>query len=157
MRLILILTYVIFLVVLQSVVFSRLHFFGVSPDLILVSIICFAVLEKSERAVVFAAGSAFLQDVLSFGIYLHTITRVAISWIINSVRGSFAGNEYFLAAVFVFLFTPLALVVESGFHSIFGGRPFDIGHLLFTILVATFYNLFMVPVLFPILRKISCG
>jgi rod shape-determining protein MreD len=142
---------------MQTVVFSRLHFFGVSPDLILVSIICFAVLERRERAIVFAAGSAFLQDILSFGIYLHTMTRVVISWLANSVKESFAGNEYSLAASFVFLFTPLALVIESGFHSVFGGRPFDIGHLLFTMLVATFYNLFMVPILFPILRKIVHG
>ncbi len=151
------LIYIIFVVILQTVVFARLHFFGVSPDLILVSIICFAVLEKEEKAVVFAAGSAFLQDILSFGVYLHTMTRVAVSWLVNSAKESFAGNEYSLAAVFVFLFTPLVLIIESGFHSIFRGRPFDIAHLLFTILVATFYNLFLVPVLFPILRKISHG
>ena len=73
MRLILILIYVLLVVILQSVVFARLHFFGVSPDLILVSIICFAVLEKRERAIVFAAGTSFLQDILSFGIYLIRI------------------------------------------------------------------------------------
>lgn len=157
MNLILISIYVILLIILQTVVFSRLHFFGVSPDLILVSIICFAVLERRERSIVFAAGASFLQDVLSFGVYLHAMTRVAVSWLVNSVRESFAGNDYSLAAVFVFLLTPLVLVVESGFHSIFGGRPFDLGHLLFTILVGTFYNLFMVPLLFPLLRKITHG
>lgn len=147
--------YALLMIALQSVVFARLSFFGVSPDLVLVSVISFAVLEKRNRATLFAAGSSFLQDILSFGIYMHTITRVVACSLVSTVKESFAGNGYSLTAGLVVFFTPLILIVEGGFYSLFGGRPIDIMQLLFTILVATFYNLFMVPVIFPIVKKLS--
>ena len=157
MRWFLIVFYILFIAVLQTVVFARLSVFGVSPDLILVSVVGFAVLDQKQRSTVIAAGAGFIQDILSFGVYLHTITRVVISSLISAVKESFAGSEYFLAAVFVALFTPLALVVEGGFHAFFGGRHIDLIPLLSSILIATLYNLLMVPFLFPIIKRLTHG
>ncbi len=155
MYLLLIVIYALLMIILQTVVFARLNFFGISPDLILVSVISFAVLGGRSKATLFAAGSSFVQDVLSFGIYMHTITRVVVCSLVSSVKGSFAGSEYSLTAGLVVFFTPVILIIEGGFYWLFSGRPIDIGQLLFTILIATFYNLFMVPIIFPIVKKLS--
>ncbi len=146
--------YALLVIVLQSVVFARLNIFGVSPDLVLVSVISFAILEKRERATLFAAGSGFMQDLLSFGAYLHTITRVAVSSLVGILKEGFLGNEYSMAALFVAFFTPLILIIEGGWHALFGGRPLDLMHLASTIFVATLYNLILVPIIFPILKKL---
>ncbi len=155
MYLLMIVIYTLLVIVLQTVVFARLNFFGISPDLILVSVISFAVLERRSRATLFAAGSSFLQDILSFGIYMHTITRVVVCSLVSTVKESFAGSEYSLIAGLVMFFTPLILIIEGGFYWLFGGRPIDIRQLLLTIFVATFYNLVMVPIIFPIVKKLS--
>ena len=154
MRLFKIVLYVLLVVVLQTVIFARLSLRGVSPDLILVSIVGFAVVEKKPRAVLFSAGAGFLQDILSFGIYMHLISRVAVSVLISNIKESFAGNEYALVAGLVAVTTPLVLIFEGGFYSLFWGRSFEIGYWGATILIATIYNLVMVPVLFPIVKRV---
>lgn len=147
--------YGIVIVVLQSVIFARINFFGVFPDLILVSVISFAVLQSGRNPTLFAGGAALLQDILSFGVYLNTITRVMVCALVSGMKESFAGNEYSLVAGLVVFFTPVLLLLEGGFYAVFAGRQIDPLHLLFSILIATFYNLFMVPILFPIVKKLS--
>ncbi|KPJ67196.1 hypothetical protein AMJ44_07360 [candidate division WOR-1 bacterium DG_54_3] len=155
MRLLKLVLYALVIIVLQTVVFTRLNLFGVSPDLILVSVIGYAVLEKRQDSALFAAGSGFIQDILSYGIYLHTITRVVACSLVSTIKENFAGGELSLIAGLVAVFTPLVLIVEGGIYSIFWGRALDLVHLATTIFIATVYNLFMVPILFPIIKRVS--
>ena len=155
MRLLKILSYALIIIVLQTVIFARLNFFGISPDLILVSVIGYAVLEKRQNSTLFAAGSGFMQDILSCGIYIHTITRVVACSLVSTIKENFAGKELSLIAGLVAIFTPLILILEGGIHSVFLGRALNIAHLATTIFVATVYNLAMVPILIPIIKRVS--
>jgi rod shape-determining protein MreD len=155
MRLLKMVLYALVIIVLQTVIFVRLNFLGVSPDLILVSVIGYAVLGKRQNSILFAAGSGFMQDILSYGIYLHTITRVVACSLVSAIKENFVGNELSLIAGLVAIFTPLVLIIEVGIYSVFWGRAFDLAQLATTIFIATVYNLIMVPILCPIIKRVS--
>lgn len=142
--------YLIAIIVLQTVVFARLNFLGVVPDLILVSVIIFSVKDKWQSATIFAGAAGFLQDVLATGPYINTIIKVLVCTIINHIKESLWGEEYSMIAGLVVSFTPLLLIIEM----IVLKRPFDPAHLLFHIFLGTLYNLIFVPILLPIIRKV---
>jgi len=152
--------YILAVLVLQTVVFPRLNFMGVIPDLFLVSVVAFAVLAERTPATnhdgswpvtLFSAFSAFLQDVLSTGIYFNTILKVVIGNVVCSIKERFIGDEYFLAAGMVLIFSPLYLFLTDGvihFHFLY---------FVFRVVATTIYNLLMVLLLFPIVKVIARG
>jgi rod shape-determining protein MreD len=147
--------YVLLILVLQTVVFARLNFWGAVPDLVLVSVIIFAILDKNQKSTLFAAGSSFLQDILGYGIYINTITKVLVSSLTSIIKESFIGDEYSLAALLVAVFTPLTLTVEGLILYLFFDTQFEAYAFVITVLITTVYNLIMVPVFLPVIRKLS--
>lgn len=154
--------YILAVLVLQTVVFPRLNFMGVIPDLFLVSVVAFAVLAERTPATnhdglwpvtLFSAFSAFLQDVLSTGIYFNTIFKVVIGNLVCSIKEKFIGDEYFLAAGMVLVFTPLYLVIEG----VIFYKHFHFFHFVFRVVGSTIYNLLMVPLIFPMVKVIARG
>jgi rod shape-determining protein MreD len=140
------------MVVLQTTVAARLNFRGVAPDLVLVSIIAFAVLEERPRATFFAFAASLLQDVLSVGIYLNTIIKTLVSTIISTLKERFGGEEYSLVVALVAIFTPLYVLTEGLILYFFFQKTVSHFYLLFKVVVATVYNLILVPLLFPLLK-----
>jgi rod shape-determining protein MreD len=155
MRFIKIGLYILIILVLQTIVFSRLSFFGAAPDLVLVSVVIFAIRKEREKSNLFAAGSALLQDILSFGIYINTILKLVVSSVIGAVKEGLVSDEATLAAGFVLVFTPLTLFLKAGAAFFFFGRPVDLYHLVFIIFFSSVYNLIMIPILLPVLKKLS--
>jgi rod shape-determining protein MreD len=154
MRLLKIGLYALLVLVLQTVVFARLHLFGAVPDLVLVSVVIFAVLEERKNAILFAAGAAFLQDVLSHGIYINLLTKVPLGFLVSGLKEGFAGEEFFLAMGSVAVLTPLVLLAEGVTYYFFFGKQIDLLALLLLLVFSTIYNLALVPVLFPLVRRV---
>ncbi|MFH1347134.1 MAG: rod shape-determining protein MreD [Candidatus Margulisiibacteriota bacterium] len=154
MRLIKITLYLLAILVLQTVVFARLNFFGAVPDLVLVSVIIFAVLQERSAAILFAAAAGFVQDILSFGVYINVVSKVLASTLVTVIKESYRVDEYSLAAGLVAILTPSLLVAEGVIFYFVSGRQIDIQHLLISVILATIYNLILVPVLLPVARKI---
>lgn len=155
MRFIKIAFYVLVIIVLQTVIFSRLSYLGVVPDLVLVSVIAFAIREERRPATFFSAAAGFLQDIFSAGIYLNTIIKVLVSNAVSTVKEEFLGDEYSLMASMVAFFTPLVLVVEAAVFYFLFKTDLNIFQLLFRMVAATICNLLLVPILFPIVKGIS--
>jgi rod shape-determining protein MreD len=153
MRLLKLGLYILFILALQTVVFARLNIWGAAPDLILVSVIIFAVQEERKNTILFAAAAALLQDILSHGIYMNTVMKILIGYLVSSIKEGFAGEEFFLAAGSVAVLTPLALLVEGAVFYFFFSKPVDVPGLVTTMFLATIYNLVLVPVLFPLIRR----
>lgn len=151
--------YILLILVLQTVVFARLNFWGAVPDLVLVSVIIFAVLDKgrvkAENALLFATGSGFLQDILSHGIYMHTISKVIICSLVRYIKESYVGNEYFLVVGMVAIFTPLTLVAEAGVFYFLYKQSLSISYMFSIILLTTIYNLIMVPIFSPLIGRLN--
>jgi rod shape-determining protein MreD len=155
MQLLFIGIYILAAIVLQTTIFARLNIFGIVPDLVLVSVILFSVLNSGRKTTLFSAVSGFLQDILSFGMYLNTIVKVLVSVCVGIVKESFIGNEFVLSLILVLVFTPLSLFFEAAIFVFFGTRQIVFGELALNILIASTYNVALIPILFPILRKIS--
>lgn len=155
MRLLKIILYILIILVFQTVVFSRLSFFGAAPDLVLVSVVIFAILNDGKRPTFFSAGGGLLQDILASGIYINTILKLVVSSVIGAVKEGLVSDESTLAAGFVLAFTPLTLFLKAGISFLFSGGPVDLYHLFFIVFFSSLYNLVMVPVLLPVLKKLS--
>lgn len=147
--------YILVVLIFQTVIFARLNLFGVVPDLVLVSVIIFSVFNSQQRSAVFSAGAGFLQDILCFGVYLNTIVKVVTSLFVNLLKENFMGNEFTFSVILVVVFTPLSRLFEAGVLYLFGMGQFDHYTIIANTILATGYNMLFVPVLFPVIKRIS--
>lgn len=147
--------YILAVIVLQTVVFARLNFLGVMPDLVLVSVIAFAVLGDRTPSNLFSASSSLIQDLLATGPYVNTIINLVVSNIVNSVKEGYSGDEYSLMLGLVALFTPLQLMSEGALAYFFFGRQFGLLYFIFKLFVGTLYNLVLAPILFPVIKELN--
>jgi rod shape-determining protein MreD len=141
--------------VLQTVVFARLNFFGVVPNLMLVLIVVLAVLEDDPvTSLLLAAVTGLAQDALASGPYINTAGLIAIATLIGVIKQSYSNDEYSFIAGLVALFTPLCLIAEASLLSYWFARPIVLPDLLLNLVLGTLYNVILVPVGLPLLRKV---
>ncbi|NQT29459.1 MAG: rod shape-determining protein MreD [Candidatus Saganbacteria bacterium] len=152
MRFLKIAIYLLTILVLQVVVFSRLNIFGASPDLILVSVIILAVLAKPKVAILFAFSGGLLQDILSCGIYSNTLIKLVVAFLISFFKDNFSGDDNLLIIALVAIVSPLTLIIQATF--VFWGKQIDLPYVVLRIVSESIYNLLFVFLLLPILRKI---
>jgi rod shape-determining protein MreD len=152
-----ILLYLLAVLLLQTVVLPRLNFFGVIPDLFLVSAIVFAILEERTPATFFSAAAGFIQDIFSFGAYLNIVVKVMASNIVSSLKEEFMGDEYQLAAGLVALFTPAILIMEGLFFYFWSAEVSAPLYFIFRLIAATLYNLLVFPLVYKALKRIVHG
>lgn len=145
--------YIVLISILQTIVFPRFNYFGVVPDLFLVSVIIFAVLRKESDALFFAFAVGFLQDLLLHGPYLQTISKIVAAFASNKIKSEFWGDEYSLAAGMVAFLSVTFMLLEIGYCFIIS-RNLSLTFLLFFLSARTVFNLLMVPFLFPIMARI---
>ncbi|MFA4844457.1 MAG: rod shape-determining protein MreD [Candidatus Margulisiibacteriota bacterium] len=137
---------------LQTVILPRFNFLGVVPDLVLVTVVFYAVLLERTPATLLSALAGFLQDILACPFYLNTIIKTITGAAANTFRERFMGDEYTLIAGLVALFTPLSVLAEGlTLHFIFH-REFSLWYFIFRLVAETVYNLILVPLLYPLVR-----
>jgi rod shape-determining protein MreD len=147
--------YILAILVLQTVIFPRLNFFGAVPDLVLVSVIAGALAGEALPSNIFAAVLALCQDLLSAGPYLNTIIKIIANNIAGRLHDGFVGDDYALAAGLVALFTPLQAIVEGLIVCFFFGRQFSPGYLAWRLVADTIYNLLLLPLIFPLVKALN--
>jgi rod shape-determining protein MreD len=153
MRFVKIAFFLLSVVVLQTVAAARLNFLGVLPDLILVSVIIFAVLEEETPAVVLAALFGFAQDLLACGIYVNTLLKTLLCLVISIIKERFSGEATSLIYGLTAAVSPLFIII-SGMLQLAGGARLDLFYFIFTLLAGTLYNLLLLPFLLPIVREV---
>ena len=102
--------FIILVLCLQTVVLPK---FGLRPDLVLVSIIIFAVHYSFNRALVFTLFISLAQDLLSAGGYFNLVFKALVFLLINLVKHNFEGEEQKLIFILVALLSPLGLIIEA--------------------------------------------
>jgi rod shape-determining protein MreD len=155
MRYLKLVLFVILLLVLQIGVFSRLIIFGVVPDLILVAVVAFTVINQDEESILFAAGASLFQDLLSYGLYLNLISKVVYSAAINAIKNSFMGSDFLLAAGVLVVFNLITFILTGIISPLLGSKGIDCWAWLISTLSATIYNLIFLPIIFSILKDLS--
>jgi len=153
MRFVKIALFLLGVIVLQTVAAARLNFLGVFPDLILVSVIIFSVLEAETPAVVIAALFGFAQDLLARGIYANMLLKTLLCLAINIIKERFSGNENTLIFSLTAIVSPLFIII-SGISQLVGGARLDLFYFIFTLLAGTLYNLLLALLLLPLIRKV---
>lgn len=143
------------ILVVQTVVLARLNLFGRTPDLVLVSVVIFTVLNEGWGTTLFAGGAGFLQDLLCWGSYFNTISKVVVCSLVRYAQDRFIGNEQSLAWGAVAVLTPAALISEALVMRFYLDRPILFWPALAAIVLTTIYNLLFVPVLFFIIKALG--
>jgi rod shape-determining protein MreD len=152
MRSIKIASYLLACLLLQTVIFSRLNFFGVTPDIILLSVIILSVLEKRANALALAGIFGFFQDLLSFGIYLNALIKLVIALLVTNISEEYLGDNYQLALGMVALFTPVALLLEWGITGFLFHAHYNMLSQLFHLIGVTIYNLVLFPFFYLLIK-----
>jgi len=102
--------FIILVLCLQTVFLPKL---GLAPDLVLVSIIIFAVHYSYNRALVFTLFVSLAQDLFSSGGYYNLVFKALVCLLINLVKHNFEGEEHKLIFILVAILSPLSFVVEA--------------------------------------------
>ena len=149
--------YLLVIVFIQTVFLARLNLWGAIPDLVLTSIIIYAVLNEIESTAVFAFAAAFMQEALSIGPYIGMLTKLLSAVFINIFKDSFMDDKYLASFYFVAAFTPLTLIAEAIVLFYFYGRPIFLLPLLGTVISSTVLNTLTVFILYPVINKLNNG
>ena len=146
----------IFVSIVQTVFVPYLRVFGIVPDLLLVLVTISAVVLGRRYGVVVGAIAGFLQDALSSTDYVHTISKIAVGYIIGFIKENVLGGEEAISAVTVFLVSIISAVIDITLLYFFIGKPTPtIYYVFLTIVVYSFYYIASVPVLYPIMKRIA--
>jgi len=152
MRRLKIFLYFLVILSLQTVVLARISLFGYVPDLVLVSVVAFAILNQPVPSIFFAAFGGLLQDLLGFALYLNIASKVTASALTETLKESFGGGEQMQALVLVAIFTPCSVLFNAWADFYFYSSSIGIAYILLSIILTTLYNLAMVPLIFPIIQ-----
>ena len=154
MRALYLFLYIMAIIVLQTVIVPSFNFFGVLPDLVLVSAITFSVLQEKSSALFFSAGLGFLQDLLTANWYWNTIVKTFASGVIVNIKEDIFGSEFSFAVWMVIIITPLMILTEwLGLVFVFH-RSYSLYFLVFKIIFTTLYNLLVLPVIFRVMKAL---
>jgi rod shape-determining protein MreD len=145
--------FILTITVLQTVVFARFCLWGYTPDLILVSVIIFSVLKNARYSLPLSFGLGFLEDLLSAGAFINTLSKTFFSVIIGFLKENYEEQEYPFAAVLVLIFTPLSLIFEAVWSWVIFQRNLVVVQLSIAITLTTFYNMLVFPFLYYVIQR----
>ena len=146
------------IVVLQTVLFGRLNLWGASPDLMLVSVIVFAVLSlRLSAALMIGFSFGLLQDILSFGVFINVFIKVIVATAVSFLKESFLAQPAVMAFGFLLVLTPLSLLFEAGLLMVFFARQINGWQMCQTIVLTTIYNLLIFPLIYLVIEKLCHG
>ncbi|MCU0641697.1 MAG: rod shape-determining protein MreD [Candidatus Margulisbacteria bacterium] len=138
----------------QTVIAPRFSFLGITPDLVLVTVIVFSVLGRRDEGLAFSVLAGLGRDLVSRGGYWHTVLLVLISTLIVNFREELKSDEYALTAGLVAFCCPLYFLVEALIIWFSSGQGLAMELVIRQLTAGTIYNLLLVPLCFPLLRRI---
>jgi rod shape-determining protein MreD len=143
-------------VLLQTTVFAQLKILGVSPDLLLAVVICFALLEGPSAGAVLGFAGGFLRDLLlDAPAGLTGLSYLVIGYVVGSIRPYIGSNTVFVPAAGVFLGSIAATGLYEVLQALFGQRPAPVSRAISVVLLTGVYNTILVPFIYPPVRRIA--
>lgn len=144
---------IIFGVVLQVSFFPQFKIFGAQPDIILVISIMVAVSDGPVAGALVGFCGGMLQDMASPQVMgVNALTKAVSAYAAGSMKDFFMTYSILLPALMVFSLTFFDLFLYDGVFLVLGQEklaPFN----LWTLLVASVYNLLLAFPLYPLIRK----
>jgi len=143
-------------VLLQTTVFARIELFGVTPDLVLVLVICFALLEGPTTGAVVGFSSGLLRDLLLTSPKgLTGLSYLTIGYVVGSVRPYVESTSVMVPVTGVFLGSLAATSLYGLLEALLGLETVPFGRTVQVVLLVAVYNTLLVPFVYPLVRKVT--
>ncbi len=140
--------------VVQTTLFGRLTIAGVTPDVVLVAVLLFAVRSRSEPAIVFAFVSGLVFDALSVtALGLRAGVYAAVAFIAIRTIERMDSNPFSVAA-WVGMLTLAGVVLFLVVGTIFGQVNMGAGEAMRRVILVPIYNLILAAMLSPLLARL---
>ena len=141
---------------MQTTVFARIELFGVTPDLVLVLVICFALLEGPTTGAVVGFSSGLLRDLLLTSPKgLTGLSYLTIGYVVGSVRPYVESTSVMVPVTGVFLGSLAATSLYGLLEALLGLETVPFGRTVQVVLLVAVYNTLLVPFVYPLVRKVT--
>ena len=141
--------------VVQTTVLRSIEIFGVVPNLIVVSVICYALMRGDFRGIIFGSIAGAVLDLLSGRMVgMNTILCSTMALLCACLFDSLFNNNSFVASVFVLWISAIYEFLIYVFYFLFWGNTDFVFALIYKILPCAVYNAAAAFVIYPIMRKI---
>lgn len=145
---------VVLALVLQTTLFGRITIGGLAPDVVLITVLMFAVRSRSEPAILLAFTAGLLFDALSataLGLRAGVYTAVAFLAIRTIDR---MDSNPFTVAGWIGLMTLVGVALFLVVGTIFGQVSMDAGEAMRRVILVPIYNLVLASLLAPLSARL---
>lgn len=140
--------------VVQTTLFGRLTVAGVTPDVVLVAVLLFAVRSRSEPAILFAFVSGLVFDALSVtALGLRAGVYAAVAFVAIRTIERMDSNPFSVAA-WVGMLTLAGVVLFLVVGTIFGQVNMNAGEAMRRVILVPIYNLVLAAMLSPLSARL---
>lgn len=140
--------------VVQTTLFGRLTIAGVTPDVVLIAVLLFAVRSRSEPAIVFAFVTGLVFDALSVtALGLRAGVYAAVAFIAIRTIERMDSNPFSVAA-WVGMLTLAGVVLFLVVGTIFGQVNMNAGEAMRRVILIPIYNLVLAAMLSPLSARL---
>ena len=158
LRIIAVVLYVFFLIVIQTTVLSHIRILGVMPNLMLSAAICFSLISEDSRGIIFALFSGLLLDITGGRLVgINTLLLLYASLGIFLICDKLYNNNDIVAAIINFVFTALYGIIMYVTNFLIWGEGAVWFALLRKIIPEMIYNTIASVFLYPITRRVLIG
>lgn len=143
-------------VLLQTTAFAKLRILDVSPDLLLVVVISFALLEGPTVGSVLGFSGGFMRDLLlDAPAGLTGLSYLLVGYMVGIARPYISSSSIFVPLAGIFAGTMAATGLYEIFQALLGERTPPLSRAIQVVLLTAIYNALLVPFIYPLLRRIA--
>jgi len=143
-------------VLLQTTAFSRLTLFGVSPDLILVVVISFALLDGPSVGAAAGFSGGLLRDLLLDSPKgLTGLSYLLVGYVVGSLRPYVQSTSLLVPVGGVFVGSLVGTALYQTLLVLLGRASLPATDAIRIVALTSVYNTLLVPFVYPLVRRIS--
>lgn len=143
-------------VLFQTTVLPKIDLFGVAPDLVLVIVICFALLEGPSGGAAIGFAGGLLRDLLLDAPKgLTGLAYLIVGYIVGSVRPYVESTSVFVPIFGVFAGSLAATALYEMLKALLGFATTGLAKSVELVIVTALYNTLLVPFVYPLVRRFS--
>lgn len=143
-------------VLVQTTVLPKMNLFGVAPDLVLVLVICFALLDGPMSGAFMGFSAGFLTDLLLDAPKgLTGLAYLVAGYVVGSVRPYVESTSVFVPILGVFSGSLGARALYELLKALLGLEMLPVRESIQVIAMTALYNTLLVPFVYPVARRFS--
>lgn len=142
--------------VIQTTVMPHLALFQVVPDLLLVIVICFGLVEGPSVGAVAGFGGGLLRDfLLNAPTGLTALAYLSVGYTVGAIRPYVQSSSVLVPFAGVFLGSLAGNMLYIGLSLLLGVPSESLGRVIEVLLLSAFYNTLLVPFAYPLARRLA--